>query len=38
MYIYIKLQKMYNARSGTYHGFPETHIKLHFSHSQEKTN
>ena len=27
---------MYNARSGTYHGFPETHIKLDFSHSQEK--
>ena len=29
---------MHNASSGTYHGFPETHIKLHFSHLQEQTN
>ena len=33
-----KLQKMNSARSGTYYGFPETHIKSHFSHSQEETN
>ena len=33
-----KMQNVHNASSGTYHGFPETHIKLHFSHLQEQTN